>query len=354
MQQRYSPAGMDTGQAEKIGVILQERLASLIDLALILKHVHWNVVGSGFLAVHEMMDTQTEDVRGMVDTVAERISTLGGIAGGLASQVVEMRSASDEYSLGRAPVMSHLGALDKVYERVGNGHREAIEQVASLDPITEDLLISQTAQLEMNHWFIRATCWIPTVGWPPRTPPHRWMRPLPRLMRYSLRRYPRKSRKKWAPEVTVRPAGQSARCPTRPGRPLHRLSHARIAGLEGREAALRDVFARHRHRRPLILRLGYSSHRGDFECRRSLRRWLRCPLNPPTGRVEDCLPAAAWRETIRRTPARPKFARKDEAIAHALAWTIRWPQRGNSQHVTVDQPANADFVAAVSLISGTR
>ena len=46
--------------------------------------------------------------------------------------------------------------MDKVYERVGNGHREAIEQVASLDPITEDLLISQTAQLEMNHWFIRA------------------------------------------------------------------------------------------------------------------------------------------------------------------------------------------------------
>ena len=156
MEHRYSPAGMDTGQAEKVGVILQERLASLIDLALILKHVHWNVVGSGFLAVHEMMDRQTEDVRGMVDTVAERISTLGGIAGGLASQVVEMRSASDEYSLGRAPVMSHLGALDKVYERVGNGHRESIEQVAGLDPITEDLLISQTAQLEMNHWFVRA------------------------------------------------------------------------------------------------------------------------------------------------------------------------------------------------------
>lgn len=103
-----------------------------------------------------MMDAQTEDVRGMVDTDAERISTLGGIAGGLTSQVVELRSVTDEYALGRAPVMSHLGALDKDYERVGNGHREAIEQVASLDPITEDLLISQTAQLEMNHWFIRA------------------------------------------------------------------------------------------------------------------------------------------------------------------------------------------------------
>lgn len=156
MEHRYAPAGMNTGQAEKIGAILQERLASLIDLSLILKHVHWNVIGSGFIAVHEMMDTQTDDVRAMVDEIAERISTLGGVAGGLAGQVVEMRSADDEYALGRAPVMAHLGGLDKVYERVGSGHREAIEQVANMDAVTEDLLITQTARLELNHWFIRA------------------------------------------------------------------------------------------------------------------------------------------------------------------------------------------------------
>lgn len=156
MEHRYAPAGVDIGQAEKIGAILQGRLASLIDLSLILKHVHWNVVGGGFLAVHELMDTQTAEVRQMVDAVAERISTLGGVAAGLPGQVVEMRSASDEYALGRAPVMAHLGALDKVYEGIGAGHRDAIEQVAGVDPVTEDLLISQTAQLELNHWFIRA------------------------------------------------------------------------------------------------------------------------------------------------------------------------------------------------------
>lgn len=156
VEHHYAPAGMDSGQAEKVGAILQERLASLIDLSLILKHVHWNVIGSGFVAVHELMDAQTDTVRQMVDGVAERITTLGGVAGGLAGQVVEMRSVDAEYALGRAPVMAHLGALDKIYERVGSGHREAIEQVAEMDPVTEDLLIAQTAQLELNHWFIRA------------------------------------------------------------------------------------------------------------------------------------------------------------------------------------------------------
>lgn len=156
MKHHYAPAGMDTGQAEKISAILQERLASLIDLSLTLKHVHWNVIGSGFIAIHEMMDTQTEQAREMVDQLAERITTLGGVAGGLATQVVEMRTADDEYALGRAPVMAHLGALDKVYERVGSGHREAIEQLSSLDPVTEDLLLTQASQIEMNHWLVRA------------------------------------------------------------------------------------------------------------------------------------------------------------------------------------------------------
>lgn len=147
---------MNTDTAEEVASVLQERLSTLIDLSLILKHIHWNVVGMGFVAVHEMMDTQTDSVRMMVDAVAERISTLGGVAAGLAGQVSEMRDADGDYELGRAEVMAHLGALDKVYEEVTAGHRSAIERVAELDPITEDLLIGQAGDLEMAHWFIRA------------------------------------------------------------------------------------------------------------------------------------------------------------------------------------------------------
>jgi len=88
MRHEYAPAGMDTGDAEKVGTILQERLASLIDLSLVLKHVHWNVIGPGFIAIHELMDEQTDVTREMVDEAAERISTLGGVAAGLAQQVV--------------------------------------------------------------------------------------------------------------------------------------------------------------------------------------------------------------------------------------------------------------------------
>ena len=62
----------------------------------------------------------------------------------------------DDYSLGRAVVPAHLGALDKVYEGVIKDHRSAIETAADLDPVTEDMLVAQTSQLELYQWFVRA------------------------------------------------------------------------------------------------------------------------------------------------------------------------------------------------------
>ncbi|MGA8039223.1 MAG: DNA starvation/stationary phase protection protein [Acidimicrobiia bacterium] len=156
MEHPFSPAGLDAESAENAASILQSRLASLIDLELILKHVHWNVVGAGFIAIHELMDEQTDTVRGLIDEVAERITTLGGIAAGLAGQVIDFREADADYPLGRAPVMAHLGALDKTYQRVAAAHREAIAELDEIDPVSGDLITGQTATLEMNHWFVRA------------------------------------------------------------------------------------------------------------------------------------------------------------------------------------------------------
>jgi starvation-inducible DNA-binding protein len=62
----------------------------------------------------------------------------------------------DDYSIGRATTQEHLAALDVVYQGIIEAHRDAIELVGDLDPITEDILIGQTAGLEQFHWFVRA------------------------------------------------------------------------------------------------------------------------------------------------------------------------------------------------------
>jgi len=51
----YTVPGMKSESAEKVTELLQDRLNSLNDLALTLKHVHWNVTGPNFIAVHTML-----------------------------------------------------------------------------------------------------------------------------------------------------------------------------------------------------------------------------------------------------------------------------------------------------------
>ncbi len=151
----YTVAGMSLKDGHKVAGSLQDRLNALNDLQLTLKHVHWNVVGRDFIGVHEMLDPQIEAVRAMVDATAERMATMGVTPIGTPGAIVAGRSW-DDYSLGRATTQQHLAALDLVYTGVASDHRRVIDEVGDLDPITEDLLIGQSAELEQFHWFIRA------------------------------------------------------------------------------------------------------------------------------------------------------------------------------------------------------
>lgn len=154
-QPHHSVPGIEAEHAGEVVSILQGRLVALIDLHLVLKHIHWNVVGPNFLSVHEMLDEQVAPARLMTDDVAERIRTLGGEPNGNSGHVSSARSWND-YPLGRASVSAHLEALDGVYDGVIADHRRAMKQVSELDPVTEDMLIGEIAKLELFQWFVRS------------------------------------------------------------------------------------------------------------------------------------------------------------------------------------------------------
>jgi starvation-inducible DNA-binding protein len=152
---KYTVPSLTPEDGAKVAEVLQGRLHALNDLALTLKHVHWNVVGPHFIAVHEMIDPQVVAVREMVDAIAERIATLGVAPIGTPGALVEARDWED-YSLGRATTTEHLKALDEVYVGVITSHRDAADAVAELDDVTNDLLVGHLHELERFHWFIRA------------------------------------------------------------------------------------------------------------------------------------------------------------------------------------------------------
>lgn len=155
MARPFTIPGLDNKTADRIEKLLADRLVSLIDLQLTLKHIHWNVVGPSFIGVHEMLDEHVAHVRDMTDEIAERIATLGGSPSGTPGHVAASRSW-DDYSIGRAGTQEHLAALDLVLSGIIRDHRSAMEDVGKLDHVTEDLLIDQLAKLELFQWFVRA------------------------------------------------------------------------------------------------------------------------------------------------------------------------------------------------------
>jgi starvation-inducible DNA-binding protein len=151
----FTIPSLDESDARQVAALLQDRLNALTDLHLTLKHVHWNVVGPHFIAVHQMLDPQVDAVRLMADALAERIAALGSEPIGTPGALVRARSW-DDYSINRAGAIEHLAALNLVYDGIITDHRDAIDETEDPDPVTQDMLIGQSAQLEQFQWFIRA------------------------------------------------------------------------------------------------------------------------------------------------------------------------------------------------------
>jgi len=134
---------------------LQACLTDMIDLALLLKQAHWNLVGRSFRSIHLQLDEIIEDVRAGVDEVAERMSQLGVAPDGR-SQTVSQTTRLARYPEGfvndDATVSQTADALATTVE----GLREARSKTEEPDPVTEDLLIGIIGPLEKHLWMMQS------------------------------------------------------------------------------------------------------------------------------------------------------------------------------------------------------
>lgn len=136
--------------------VLNTRLASAIDLALLTKQAHWNIKGPNFIALHEMIDGFRTEIDGLVDTMAERIVQLGGTALGT-TQAVARATTLEAYPTDIHKTKDHLAALIERYAQVGSAMRAAIDETDEAgDADTNDLLIAFSRALDKQLWFLEA------------------------------------------------------------------------------------------------------------------------------------------------------------------------------------------------------
>ncbi len=146
---------IDDQQLKPTASLLQQSLANLIDLALILKQAHWNVIGSNFRSIHLQLDEILVTVRDASDEVAERLATLGASADGRSAVVAE-QSQLENFPGGFNRVGETIKHVSNAMHSTVTNLRVAIEKLGELDPISEDLCIGIAGQLEKHLWMLQA------------------------------------------------------------------------------------------------------------------------------------------------------------------------------------------------------
>lgn len=121
-----------------------------------IKQAHWNVKGPNFIALHKLFDEFSDEVGEHVDTTAERVTALGGIAEGTL-QAVSKRTSLAAYSLTLTEGRGHVDALATAIAAVGKAVRLAIDESASLgDADTADLFTGVSRDLDKQLWFLES------------------------------------------------------------------------------------------------------------------------------------------------------------------------------------------------------
>ncbi|HKX28382.1 MAG TPA: DNA starvation/stationary phase protection protein Dps [Blastocatellia bacterium] len=147
---------LDPETREQIIVLLNQQLADTFDLYSQTKQAHWNVKGEQFFQLHELFDKLASSLTEHVDTIAERVTTLGGTALGtarMAAAASRLPEYPEEVSAGRDSVK----ALVERYAAVASTTRAAIDTADDLGDVdTSDLFTGVSRDLDKSLWFLES------------------------------------------------------------------------------------------------------------------------------------------------------------------------------------------------------
>jgi len=134
---------------------LNRLLAHTMALRDLYKKAHWQTSGATFYELHLLFDKHHGEQVEMMDALAERVQTLGGIAIALAHDVAE-ESRIARAPRGRESPVEQLRRLVDAHEFVLEEARPLAREAADRgDEGTNDLIVSQVVRLnELQCWFV--------------------------------------------------------------------------------------------------------------------------------------------------------------------------------------------------------
>ncbi len=134
---------------------LNQLLVDGITLRDLYKKHHWQVAGPTFMQLHLLFDKHAGEQAELVDTLAERIQTLGGVCIAMAHDVAET-TLIPRPPKGREEAPVQISRLLHAHEIVIKEARAMARRAAeSGDDGTNDLLVSEVIRRnEQQAWFL--------------------------------------------------------------------------------------------------------------------------------------------------------------------------------------------------------
>ena len=134
---------------------LNQLLADTMTLRDLYKKSHWQVAGPTFYQLHLLYDKHFGEQAELVDTIAERIQLLGGLALAMAADVAETTQI-ERPPRGREEVPVQLSRLLDAHQIIIRQCRTLARRASELgDDGTNDLVVSDVLRTnELESWFL--------------------------------------------------------------------------------------------------------------------------------------------------------------------------------------------------------
>jgi len=119
------------------------------------KQAHWNVRGTNFIAIHELLDSVVDHAQAFADEAAERIVALGLPIDARVSTVADKTKAT-AVPAGFTPWQQMVAAIVGDIDAVIVDVQAAIDGLDEIDLTSQDVVIGIKAGLEKDRWFLSA------------------------------------------------------------------------------------------------------------------------------------------------------------------------------------------------------
>lgn len=142
---------------EKTKEVLNQLVADLSQMSMVIHQTHWYMRGAGFLTLHPLMDTFMDDVNDQLDEVSERLITLDGAPYSTLKEMAENTKIKDEKGSYDRSMEERLATLVANYRYLVEVFEKGIEVAGEEeDNVTEDMFIDFKGATEKRIWMIQA------------------------------------------------------------------------------------------------------------------------------------------------------------------------------------------------------